>query len=33
MDIDALYCGDCLTWLKTIKPESVDLVYLDLYMC
>jgi len=33
MDIDALYCGDCLTWLQTIKPESVDLVYLDLYMC
>ncbi len=29
MDIDALYSGDCLTWLKTIKPESVDLVYLD----
>jgi DNA methylase len=29
MDIDALYCGDCLTWLQTIKPESVDLVYLD----
>ena len=29
MDIDALYSGDCLTWLQTIKPESVDLVYLD----
>jgi len=29
MDIDALYCGDCLTWLQTIKPEAVDLVYLD----
>ncbi len=29
MDIDVLYSGDCLTWLKTIKPESVDLVYLD----
>src|SRR5260370_36742115 len=29
MDIDALYSGDCLTWLKTLKPESVYLVYLD----
>jgi len=29
MNIDALYCGDCLTWLQTIKPGSVDLVYLD----
>ena len=29
MDIDALYSGDCLTWLQTIKPGSVDLVYLD----
>ena len=29
MNIDLLYSGDCLTWLKTIKPGSVDLVYLD----
>ncbi len=29
MDIDNLYVGDCLTWLKLIEPGSIDLVYLD----
>ncbi len=29
MDINNLYAGDCLTWLKLIEPGSVDLVYLD----
>ncbi len=29
MIIDTLYTGDCFTWLKTIEPGSVDLVYLD----
>ena len=29
MNIDTLYTGDCFTWLKTIEPGSVDLVYLD----
>ncbi len=29
MDIDNLYTGDCLSWLKTIEPGSIDLVYLD----
>ena len=29
MNIDELYTGDCLTWLKTMGSESVDLVYLD----
>jgi len=29
MIIDSLYTGDCLTWLETIEPESIDLVYLD----
>lgn len=29
MIFDALYTGDCFTWLKMIEPGSVDLVYLD----
>ena len=29
MMLDTLYCGDCLSWLKTIDPGSIDLVYLD----
>ncbi|HET7641543.1 MAG TPA: site-specific DNA-methyltransferase, partial [Ktedonobacteraceae bacterium] len=29
MNIDTLYTGDCFTWLKTIEPGSIDLVYLD----
>jgi len=29
MVIDTLYTGDCLTWLETIEPGSIDLVYLD----
>jgi site-specific DNA-methyltransferase (adenine-specific) len=29
MDVDTLYTGDCLAWLKTLEPASVDLVYLD----
>jgi site-specific DNA-methyltransferase (adenine-specific) len=29
MMIDTLYTGDCLSWLKTIDPGSIDLVYLD----
>ncbi len=29
MMLDTLYSGDCLSWLKTIDPDSIDLVYLD----
>jgi site-specific DNA-methyltransferase (adenine-specific) len=29
MMLDTLYYGDCLSWLKTIDPGSIDLVYLD----
>ncbi len=29
MIFDTLYTGDCFTWLKTIEPGSIDLVYLD----
>ncbi len=29
MMLDTLYIGDCLSWLKTIDPDSIDLVYLD----
>src|SRR6266849_5748389 len=29
MVIDTLYTGDCLSWLETIEPGSIDLVYLD----
>ena len=29
MMLDTLYSGDCLSWLKTIDPCSIDLVYLD----
>ncbi|MGZ3610433.1 MAG: DNA-methyltransferase [Ktedonobacteraceae bacterium] len=29
MMLDTLYSGDCLSWLKTIDPGSIDLVYLD----
>jgi site-specific DNA-methyltransferase (adenine-specific) len=29
MTLDTLYSGDCLTWLETIDPGSIDLVYLD----
>jgi site-specific DNA-methyltransferase (adenine-specific) len=29
MMLDTLYSGDCLTWLETIDPGSIDLVYLD----
>ncbi len=29
MVIDTLYIGDCLSWLATIEPGSIDLVYLD----
>ena len=29
MAIDTLYTGDCLSWLETIEPGSIDLVYLD----
>ncbi len=29
MNIDTLYTGDCYTWLKTIEPGAIDLVYLD----
>jgi site-specific DNA-methyltransferase (adenine-specific) len=29
MTVDTLYTGDCLTWLETIEPGSVDLVYID----
>lgn len=29
MKLDTLYCGDCLSLLKTIDPGSIDLVYLD----
>jgi len=29
MMLDTLYSGDCLSWLETIDPGSIDLVYLD----
>src|SRR5260370_24220849 len=29
MMVDILYSGDWLSWLKTIDPGSIDLVYLD----
>src|SRR5437588_11754726 len=29
MLLDTLYCGDCLTWLETGDPDSIDLVYVD----
>ena len=29
MMLDTLYSGDCLSWLMTIDPGSIDLVYLD----
>ena len=29
MMLDTLYSGDCLSWLQTIDPGSIDLVYLD----
>src|SRR6266480_3700915 len=29
MMLDTLYTGDCLSWLRTIDPGSIDLVYLD----
>jgi site-specific DNA-methyltransferase (adenine-specific) len=29
MVIDTLYTGDCLSWLETFEPGSIDLVYLD----
>src|SRR5574337_1161387 len=29
MKLDTLYTGDCYTWLKTIEPGAIDLVYLD----
>src|SRR5205814_3040642 len=29
MMLDTLYSGDCLNWLQTIDPDSIDLVYLD----
>ncbi len=29
MKLDTLYSGDCLNWLNTIDPGSIDLVYLD----
>ncbi|HXX77815.1 MAG TPA: site-specific DNA-methyltransferase [Ktedonobacteraceae bacterium] len=29
MILDTLYSGDCLSWLKTIDTDSIDLVYLD----
>ena len=33
MMLDTLYSGDCLSWLKTIDPGSIDLVYLDPPFC
>jgi site-specific DNA-methyltransferase (adenine-specific) len=29
MLLDTLYSGDCLTWLETVDPDSIDLIYLD----
>lgn len=29
MDIDTLHTGDCLSILKTLDAQSVDLIYLD----
>jgi site-specific DNA-methyltransferase (adenine-specific) len=29
MKLDILYTGDCLSWLQSIDPVSIDLIYLD----
>ena len=29
MQLDALYYGDCLDWMRRLDDASVDLIYLD----
>lgn len=29
MELNNVYCGDCLEWMKELGDESVDLVYMD----
>ena len=28
-DLDTLYYGDCLAWMKRWDDSSIDLIYLD----